>query len=66
MYSAKLKAANATENDKCVNAGYPCISNGLNHTDKKLTSKVIPGTNITTAKAWKNFRRAFTLNVGNF
>lgn len=34
-------------------------------TDRRLTSIAIPGTNMTTAKAWKNFLLAFTLKVGS-
>lgn len=31
---------------------------------QKLTSKAIPGRNMTTAKAWKDFRLALRLSVG--
>lgn len=38
---------------------------GISAKRSRLTSTVIPGTNIITANAWKNFRLALTLNVGN-
>lgn len=34
------------------------------HVVVKLTSTATPGTNITTAKTWKNLRLAFKLRVG--
>lgn len=40
------------------------VSLMIEQIDGELTSTAIPGTNMTTASAWKNFRRALTLSVG--